>query len=327
MASLGDEFHSDQRVEDALKAAQKYYLRGSTMAVIARELGTSRSTVSRLLSYAREVGLVEVRVLPPRAHGGLIEDVLQRRYGVTAQVVPTPATATTVERLERTAIQAARLLNSVFESDMIIALSWGTMVNAISQCLVPKSTTNCQLVQLNGLGHARTPGAHYANAIMAAFGDAFNAYVRQFPLPLFFDTPKVRDALFRERSVQSLVELQQRADVVLFSVGTIEGGAPSSPYLTGYFLDNSDFAQLVADGAVGDIATSFIRADGEHRPIRFNARTSGPDLDKLRKVRHRICAVSGDHKVDALHGGLAGGYVSHLVIDEPTAKTLLERYP
>ncbi|HEX4817559.1 MAG TPA: sugar-binding domain-containing protein [Nonomuraea sp.] len=327
MSSEGERPAAGHRVEDALWAARKYYLHGVTMDTIARELGTSRSTVSRLLAYARDAGLVEIRVMPPRTRSTRSEADLAGRYGVHTHVVPVPTTASTVERLERCAVYTARLLTSVFDSDMIIGLSWGTMVNAISRCLVPKETANCQIVQLNGLGNARTTGVHYAGAMLSAFGAAFGAYVQQFPVPLFFDSPRTKELLLRERSVRRVVELQHNCDAVLFSLGTVADGMPSSPYLSGYFLDEDDFASLAEDGAVGDIATSFYRLDGSHEGIRFNARTSGPDLDQIRHVKHRICAVSGDHKIDALHAALVGGYVTELVVDEITAHGLSERYP
>ena len=39
-----------------------YYLQGQTMETIARHLQISRSSVSRLLAHAREVGLVRISV-------------------------------------------------------------------------------------------------------------------------------------------------------------------------------------------------------------------------------------------------------------------------
>jgi DNA-binding transcriptional regulator LsrR (DeoR family) len=311
-------------MEEALEVAQKYYLHDVTMDVIARQKGTSRSTVSRLLRYARDAGLVEIRIMPPHSRSHQLRSVISDAFEVEVEIVPVPATATSVERLERTAIHTARFLNSVFESDMIIGVSWGTMVQAISRCLIAKQTTNSQFVQLNGTGFSRATGSHYSGAVMDAFGQAFDAYVWQFPVPVYFDSAETAAALLRERSMQRIVALQQRADAVLFSVGTVTGGVPSSPYLHGYYLDESDFRQLGEDGAVGDIATSYIGAAGSHGGIRMNSRTSGPDLDRLREVKYRICAVSGDHKIEAVVAALRGGYVSHLVIDEITATGLLE---
>ncbi|WP_240662569.1 sugar-binding domain-containing protein [Streptomyces sp. WAC 06738] len=315
---------ADGRIETALRVAQQYYLQRATMGAIAKELGTSRSTVSRLLSYARDAGLVEIHIHRPQPRVDVVERRLRERFGVRAHVARVPAAATNVERLELTAIQAARVINSVFDSDMVIGLSWGTMVNAISRCLIPKPIHNCQFVQLNGAGNSRATGTHYSHQMFSAFGAAFDAVVQQLPVPLFFDSAETKRALFRERVVRRVTELQQTADAALFSVGTVADGMPSSPYMAGYFLDESDFASLAEDEVVGDIATVFMRADGSHHGVRLNERTSGPDLDRLRDVGHRICAVSGDHKIDALRAALAGDYVTQLVIDESTAVLLLD---
>ena len=50
------------RTRDALHAARLYYLQDLTMEAIGHELKVSRSTVSRLLDYAREAGIVEIRL-------------------------------------------------------------------------------------------------------------------------------------------------------------------------------------------------------------------------------------------------------------------------
>ena len=54
-------------VQRALTAAHLYYVQDRTMDAIARELGTSRSTVSRLLTHARATGIVDIRIRSPFA--------------------------------------------------------------------------------------------------------------------------------------------------------------------------------------------------------------------------------------------------------------------
>jgi len=48
----------------AVKVARLYYEQGLTTDAIATELGLSRPKVSRLLSYARRSGLVEITDCP-----------------------------------------------------------------------------------------------------------------------------------------------------------------------------------------------------------------------------------------------------------------------
>lgn len=314
----------DSRMQQALRAAEDYYLKNVTMEEISRELHTSRSTVSRLLDFARDAGLVEIRILPPTGYAEEIEGALESRYEVRAHVVHVENGATPVERHQRTAMHASRVLNSVFDSDKILALSWGTMLREISTVLAPKPVANCRVVQLNGIGHSRSVGQHYSIAILEAFANAYSAYIRYMAAPIFFDSEATRDALLAERSVKEVIRLQRDADIALFSLGTVEDGTPSAPYRSGYFLDDSDYASLRNDNVVGDLATTFIRADGTFEGIGMNRRTSGPDLTWFTDIPHRICAVSGDHKVTALTAALRGRLMTDLVVDESTARLLLD---
>lgn len=317
----------DGKVDDALRAAQRYYLQDATMESIATELRVSRSTVSRLIAYARESGLVEIRVLPPTVQVSEVEAEFRARHGIHAHVVHVSDHTTPVERHQRTASHATRVLNSIFTSDMILALAWGTMVREISEALTARTVTNCRIVLLNGIGNPRALGEHYASAILTAFGSAYNAYIQRLPVPIFFDRAETKELVLAERSVSSVVAMQRDADVALFSMGHVENGVPSSPYRSGYFLDDQDFRQLRADGVVGDLATTFIRGDGSHEGIEMNRRTLGPDLDQFVTIPHRICVVSGHHKIPALRAALRGGLVTDLVIDEITARACLTDTP
>ena len=233
-----------------------------------------------------------------------------------------PETATELETLDQVARFSARLLNTLFDSDMILGIAWGTTVNAVSKHLVAKATTGSQVVQLNGAGNTRTTGIDYASQIVHRFGAAYGTRVQQFPVPTLFDYPETKLALWRERSIQRVLDLQRRADVVVFGVGAVEGGVPSHVYSAGY-LERRDFTAMKQAGVVGDVATVFFRLDGSHDGISLNDRTSGPDLALLRKVRHRMCVVAGENKLMGLRGALAAGLVSELVIDEVSAGALV----
>jgi DNA-binding transcriptional regulator LsrR (DeoR family) len=293
------------------------------MEAIAQELSTSRSSVSRLLSYARETGLVDIKVRSPREMPSLIEGQLRRRFSVVAHVVPMPDVATDVDRLERVALYTARVLGQYFDSNMTMGIAWGSTMSAISRRLIEKATHNAQIVQLNGAGNPRTTGIIYASEILQRFGDAYGAYVQQFPVPAFFDHAETKAAMWRESSVQRVLEVQQHLDIALFGLGSPFAAVPSHVY-TGGYLSDDDIAALAANGVVGDIATVFYRLDGSYDGIPLNERGTGPDPALLKKVARRICVVAGESKVDSIAGALAGGFITDLVIDDGTARRLLE---
>ena len=314
-------FSQDDR---GLRAAVAYYLEGKTMDAIARELQVSRATVSRLLARARAEGIVEITVFTPGAQASCLSTELRDRHGVETLVVPLPKESSVEERHARTAEAAAEVLRQVVTSDAVLAVAWGTMTQAISLHLRPKGVTNCYVVQVNGMGNGAGIGVHYAHALMDRFGRAFGARVQENPLPLFLDSARAVAMLRMDRLVSRVTQTIENADVFVFSVGTVTEGMPSAPHLYGNYLGDADYASLHADGAVGDIATTFFDGDGCSDSIRLNARSTGPDLEALRSVSRRICVVSGVHKIEALRAALAGAYVTDLIIDEHTAHALLD---
>lgn len=303
--------------------ATLHYMRGQTMEAIARTFGVSRSTVSRLLTWAKDSGLVEIRIRPGQGGDSAVATDIRQKYGLEDCIATPVGSLTAGERFEVTAAKTANLVDTVVGSDMVVAVSWGTMVNAISLGLKSRNVVNCQIVQLNGFGNAITSGLHYSNRILERFGDALNAYVQQYPAPLFFDSCEVRDTLLSEYSIARIRRLQHAADLVLFNVGTVEDFLPNSPYLAGYNIGPREVNEIQRDDVVGEIAATYFRADGSTSNVEINEHTSGPDLERLKLARYRICATSGERKVEALHAALQAGYISHLVTDTDTAKSLL----
>lgn len=312
----------EDRISAALAAAQMYYMQDLTMEAIARELDVSRSSVSRLLALARESGIVDIRISSPLSGGTELEMRIRERFRVAAQVVPTPESMSEVDRLERVALTAARLLSSYVDSNMIIGIAWGSTLGAVSRHLMPKELHNVTIVQLNGAGNMRTTGIEYASEILQRFGQAYGARVQQFPVPAFFDDPATREAMWRERSTRRVLDMQSRMDLAVFGVGSPTADVPSRLYAGGY-LDRADFRSLAEDGAVGDVATVFFRSDGTWRDIRLNARTTGPGLDRLRRVPRRLCIAAGEHKATSLRGAIVSGLVTDVVVDETLARGLL----
>lgn len=313
----------DSRARDALRAAQLYYLQDLTMEAIGDELNISRSSVSRLLDLARTRGIVDIRVASPAQAPQRIEKDIAERYGVKAYLVPVPERTSHIDRLERVALTAARMLGDFFSSNMTMGIAWGSTTSAVSRHLTTKSTTNSEVVQLNGAGNDHTTGVTYSSEILRRFGKAFGVHVTHFPVPAFFDDPNTKAALWRERSTARVLSLQKRMDIALFGLGSIFAEVPSQVYVGGY-LSDADVTQLSDAGIVGDVATVFFRADGSWEDIPINLRASGPGLDVIRATPRRLCVVAGRSRLTSLRGALAAELMTDLIIDDATARALIE---
>lgn len=306
-----------------LASASMYYLQDLKMEAIAVRLHMSRSSVSRLLKEARAEGLVEITLRLPPTAAPEVGRRIQNAFGITAHVVPVVNSATSAERLEQVALTSARLIGALFDSGMTLGVAWGTTMAAITRHLAKKSTRGSAVVQLNGSANTKTYGVEFAGEMMVRFGDTFDAQLHLFPVPAFFDFEETRKAMWRERSVARVLELQRRADIALFGVGAVTGEVPSHVYSAGY-LEQNDIRSLARDGVVGDVCTVFLRADGTYEDLSLNQRATGPTPAELQGIPRRVCAVAGDNKAVPLLAALRSKAITDLVVDEITAQSLVE---
>jgi DNA-binding transcriptional regulator LsrR (DeoR family) len=314
-----------EKINDAIRAARMFYYQNMTTEGIARELNVSRSTISRLLTFARQMGLVDIRIIDPNERPQKLEKKIVEKLNIKrAHVVPVPAIAGEAEWLDRVAQYTANYLNTIFKSNMILGIAWGTTLSAISRHLLPKNTHDAQIVQLNGAGNMQTMGIEYASEIIMRFAQNYQAAAHLFPVPTFFDYAETKKSLWQEGSIKRILDLQNRADLLLYSIGAVNAGIPSHVY-SGGFLEQSDYAELKKGNVAGDIATVFFRENGSFGDIPINKRTSGPNLE-LFQNNYGVCVVSGLSKVRGLYSAIKGGLIKELIVDEPTARRLVETY-
>ncbi|MGI6785935.1 MAG: sugar-binding transcriptional regulator [Gleimia sp.] len=301
-----------------------YYLQGETMETIARHLGVSRSSVSRLLAYARESGLVRISVAPAPGEPGTLAGELNQIFGIHTTVVRVRDFDTGVNRLDNVAKVAAERFLDMIEPGNVIGIAWGNTTAEITRHMPPVEVEDTTVVQLNGAASASGTGVRYIDTTISQAADALGANMVHFPVPAFFDYEETKKAMWRERSVRTVVDLIERADVALFGVGAFGGDIPSHVYSAGY-LEESDIAEVRREGVVGDICTILIREDGSYSDMAINHRASGPTPELLKTIPRRLCVVAGEAKAIPLIGALRAGVVTDLVVDDRTARRVLER--
>ena len=312
------------RDNDAHEAASMYYLQGETMETIARHLGVSRSSVSRLLAYARESGLVRISVAPAPGERGTLAGELNQIFGIQSTVVRVRDFDTGVNRLDNVAKVAAERFLDIIEPGNVIGIAWGNTTAEVTRHIPPVEMEDTTVVQLNGAASASGTGVRYIDTTISQAADALGADMVHFPVPAFFDYEETKKAMWRERSVRTVVDLIERADVALFGVGAFGGDLPSHVYSAGY-LEDSDIAEVRGEGVVGDICTILIREDGSYADMDINRRASGPTPELLKTIPRRLCVVAGEAKTIPLIGALRAGVVTDLVVDDRTARRVLER--
>lgn len=301
-----------ERERLAIEVARRYYVDNEAMPDLATAYGVSRSTISRLITLARERDWVRIEIIDPDAHEPESVHSLRERFGLAS--ITSVTVRPNVRDLDLVGHRAAELLGSMITDHQAVGVAWGTTTGAVAAWLRPAPRVGVTVVQLNGAGSPTDLEVDYSIDILGRFCEAWNASAVHFPVPAFFDRADTRTALWQERSIKRVLRIQCQCDVAVFSVGSRKADPPSRVYAAGY-LSTADRRELDDDGAVGDIATHFYDRNGASEQIHINQRASGLPPEGLRRIPRRVCVAAGIGKIDALAGALRGGYVTDLVAD------------
>ena len=257
------------------------------MDAIAHELHTSRSSVSRLLSHARATGLVEIQMRsaarPAEPHRA---GDPRAATGRAPTSFPCPTTSSDVDRLERVALSAARILGRFVDSNHDDRRRLG--LDDERDQPAPRAEGHAQL--RDRAAQRRRQRAHDRHPLRERDPAPVRRRVRRTRAAVPGAGVLRRPGDEAARSGASAAPAASSTcrsgmDVALFGLGSPFAEVPSHVYPGGY-LERADYEALSRDGAVGDVATVFYREDGSHR--RHPAERT---CDRSRLRRARACAA------------------------------------
>ncbi|MGG3560170.1 sugar-binding transcriptional regulator [Neobacillus rhizosphaerae] len=309
-----------EKISKVIEAAKLYYLLDYNQNEIAKMLGVSRPTVSRLLQQAKSDGIVQINIMDPTEDVENLGKQLEKRFHLKKAVVASIPQYDDHIIKNYLGEKASAYLDEIVKDDDIIGVTWGTTIYHVATELKQKFVKNVKVVQLKGgVSYAETNT--YASEILYLFGKAYNTAPHNLPLPAIVDHVVVKQAMEADRHIRKILELGKQANIALFTMGPIK--TDSLLFQLGYFTE-SDLESLYGK-AVGDICSRFFDMNGEICNDSLNERTLGVNLDDLRKKEYSILVAGGPNKIDGIYGALKGKYANVLITDQFTAKFLLDK--
>lgn len=309
-----------ERTELLAQAASMYYEDRLTQDEIARRIGTSRSTVSRMLQEARETGVVEIAVHYPWKTVPEIENDLIARFHLRQARILLGRGRPYEEILRGLGVLAARYMESILVEGTLLGISWGVAVYSTVRALRPDRRLPITVVQMVGAvgeGDPLIDGPELARVLASVYGGEY----RYLHAPLIVEDAHAREVLLQEPRICEMLSLARRADVALVGIG-----APAPEVyslLRAGYLDREALAQLRTQGVVGDVCARHYGAHGRVLDIELNRRIVGIELEALHDIEQVIGVAGGETKAEAILGALRGEHVNVLVTDDATARKVL----
>lgn len=305
------------------RVARMYFEEEMRQSDIAKRLGLSQATISRLFKRAKEEGIIRITVNVPAGVYSELEEQLIVQYDLRDAIVVDSVVED--EQLVKRDIGAAAAyyVESTLKPNEVIGISsWSSTLLAMVDALHNvQRKPNVRVVQV--LGGVGNPSARvHATRLTGRFAEAVNGTATFLPAPGIVGSREALDVLMADHYVQEAVALFDEVTVALVGIGSVQ----PSPLLadSGNIFAEAELDQLRQAGAVGDILLRFF--DGAGQPVEspLNKRVVSMGLPALQRVDRAIGVAGGARKVPAIRGALQGRLVNVLITDCFTARRLME---
>ena len=302
------------------KIAVSYYEDGLTQKQIGKRFGLSRIKVSRLLRQAREQKIVQINITPSNGSHAELERALDIKYNLDEVIATTPTNYSTKGIARSLAPLAVESLLRSVQGKGVVAITWGTTLNAVIDYLPATNWPNVRIIQC--LGGLSSPEAEINGVdLVRRMAQALGARPLLLSSPGLVANKAIRDALVMDPHISNVLQIAAKADIAMVGIGVLN---QESVILQNNILSNSDIERITAKGAVGDIGMRFYDSQGERIDDEIDDRIIGLDLEQFKRIKRVIGVAGGDNKYGAIRAALKGKLVDVLVTDDRTAARLLE---
>jgi DNA-binding transcriptional regulator LsrR (DeoR family) len=306
-----------------VRVAHMYYEKGLNQPEIARQLGFSQATVSRLLAQAKTEGIIRISIAMPQGVYSLLEEELVQKYRLCDAIV-VDTIREDDERLVNKDIGLAAayyLESAVKPNEMIGIASWSSTLLALVDSMHPlQKKMGIQVVQL--MGGVGNPSAEvHANRLTSQLADLLKGTSVYLPAPGIVGSEAAQKVLCNDSYVQQTLKLFDHIDTALVGIGVVE---PSKLLAdSGNVFSREELDMLKKKGAVGNIMLRHIDCDGQIVDTSLDKRVIAMSLEQLRNVKRSIGVAGGKRKYQGILAALKGRWVNMLITDQFTANRLL----
>lgn len=307
---------ADNQEELMVLAAWMYYDDKLTHEQIAKKLGMSRVSVTRLLQKARREGVVQFRITKPLPWQYDLERRLQKTFGLKDAIVV--KTRNSLEdTLDAVGWAGAEHLKQVLRPGCRLGMGWSTTVSRMAPYLeAPDQPVPCTVHEVAGsmLGQTNPYSVSWRIA------QVLNVPIETLPVPVVVQSETARDAILKENSIRTALEHARQCDIAFVGLGDV--GPDCTMVRTGY-LTPEQMADLRRQSAVGDILMHYYDASGRHVPAPLESRIISLDWEDIHRIPYVVAMAAGPTKVEAILGALQGHICHCLITDTDTAQQVL----
>ncbi|TPN61623.1 helix-turn-helix domain-containing protein [Mesorhizobium sp. B1-1-1] len=294
--------------------AKLHYEAEMSQVDIARQLGVSTATISRLLQRARAEGIVRIEVLDLAAPEEITGQMIDRLGLRDAAVVETPAAGA----LTALAGPLGGLLKQAqLVAGSVVAIGWGRAVREVIRSGLPRIPGVLTVAATGGM---QQHAAHFqVNEFVRLAAEEFGGIPHFIHAP-YLPSSELREVFLGDAAISDAVALWDRTDVAIVGIGLPHAiNAPEASAATP--------SEQALVHAAGDVLRHYFDADGALIAWEGEGRMIAMSPAQLRAVPLVIGVAASPEKATAIIGAARARLINAVITDTKTAQAILATLP
>lgn len=292
--------------------AKLHYQSDMSQVDIAKKLGLSTATVSRLLQKARSAGIVRIEVIDLSSSEDLSAALIDGLKLRNAAVIDTPS-SNVLSALA--APVGTLLLQAGLRAGSTLGIGWGRAVREVTHAGLPQ-LPGIATIALNG-GMQQAAPHFQINEFVRRAAEQMGGVPHFLHAP-YISSSELRYAFLTDPTVQQVTSLWNRLDAAIVGVGLTHQTNPSeaTAALPG---------ERALSHAAGDVLRHYVTETGEILHWDGEERMIAASPEQLRRVPLCIAVAATPAKASGIIGAARSGMINTLVTDANTAQAILDR--
>lgn len=310
----------DKRYYKKIKAAYLIYKENLPLQEVAKNLGISRPTLSKLIEEMHDEGIVTIQIVDPNNYQENIKMgyEIKKRYGLKDAVVAQAESESSDDIIKSIGSMGAGYLRDIIQPNMTIGTTGGRSIDAlVSNLDNPRKVSGINVITTTG-GSFYVNTKYHSNTIAQHLADIYHGTGYFIYAPTYADSEEQKKAFDQNSQIMHTLELCESINVALVGIAAPEAALQYLPRPVEKWFGFAPISELA-----GAVNTLLIDRQGRPFPSPVSDLAISMRLEQLKNTEMVISAAGGREKHRAIQAALRGGYIDVLITDQYTARFLL----
>lgn len=317
---------NNEKLRKLYRIAKFYYYDNLTQLEISQMENLSRAQISRLLTEAKEAGLIKFEINNPIEHlQKPFAFELAKKLGLKeVHLIPSQFDSRennyVHEQYRNLAMGAVDCLIPIIKDAKTIGVGWGRTLYLISKYLTDIDlNSDAKVIPLMGVSGFKNPYLQI-NTIVDRFSEKLSIDRRYYNFPAIARKGETKSSL-EEKSRQIMRQYWDELEVAIISIGSYP--TVSKTMIYEFSLDY--YKAIESSDTIGDILSQFFYKDGTLLKLWEQFDLFAYPIEKLKRLNKVVAIAAGQDKVDPIITAAQNKFFNILITDYDTAHLIYKQ--